>query len=30
MFYPGKFDLFEDGILLFVFHIIDNIPLFAQ
>ena len=30
MFYPGKFDLFEHGILFFVFHIIGNIPLFAQ
>ena len=24
MFYPGKFDLFEHGILFFVFHIIDG------
>ena len=30
MFYPGKFDLFEHGILFFVFHIIGDIPLFAQ
>ena len=30
MFYTRKFDLFEHGILFFVFHIIGNIPLFAQ
>ena len=30
MFYPGKFDLFQHGILFFVFHIIGDIPLFAQ
>ena len=29
MFYPGKFDLFDHGIL-FVFSVIGNMPLFAQ